>query len=857
MTPSHAACQQISDRFAELRVQYLFTDLGYTDKCLTQKELVAAAQSPLEQLAAATQHHLQKCSRCAHTFLSFRASHLSALLPDTWEVALQVNDRQTRACLQDGPLFLRVNLETRQVDSFADASDFTSSPLHILIVLVVDAATDVISLSVQDAPTFIRALGISTPRSSRTIVSDEEPNAFEFVSLLTEFCATEDSSKAAALLDEWISTGQLRIVFSADASSPQRVYSLLNQAGAIERDFDYQLPTGLHTDTHINISKLCRTESTLQGIATAFDVLLKDSTFDTIVTNGWAMAAIARRLLIRRYQGLPGASGQVVICEGYHSPSPIGDLSPGNRVLIMTDVTITGGLIKRLRPVVESSGAKVAAIACLARATTGSELPAGVRALCSIPMTLRDPWVESTVSAHKELRVFNPVSGAMTRRAPSPRSPSEFLEYDEQARQFWEFVDRTGAYQHHHREGDTHYIAFVDTKRLLASPDVASELASRLRDKILIQVKTPDVLVVVDRVRSRLFAQALFASFREHGAMGETPSLVIAVSSGRRKRKVSPLDWQIPLQHRRAFRGARVLIVDAAAGHGTTIDQLCQAVNALEPATIGAAVLLSRLTEGCEDAFNARLSGGFHSLFRLPIRPIIIRGNHRDLCPVCRRKAALKAVGEDSGVEAVRLWAEHVTRRRWHSVSSELRTPVRETQLSLFKLGDEFLRGCRESVASGVTLHALNAAMTNGMAPLSLPELLNERIPSQNRAAMVQNLPQAALEWSGDPLAHDLITFLEKRASANIWRATAEALARHGSVAWVQHISGFVEKAWLKKTRISPSFWNHVACSAYLTAAANPQEKHTVRKRFEELLSSAQGTPFVEGLQRVLDTIGR
>ena len=855
MTPTQAACEEVS-RFAQLKFQYLFTDLGLTRGCLSKGDLLAGAQSSLDQLPGSVQRHLRDCGKCAHTYLAYRASHLSTMLPESWGVNLAVNVAETHVCLDDAPLFLRLNLETRQVDTSADPSDFISSPLYILMALVVDVATDVFSLSVQDVPTSIRAVGITTPRVNQSIIRDQQSDSFEFASSLVGFCATESSDAAPAVLTDWLSTGQVRIVFSADAASPQRVQALLAQAGAIERDYDYQLPTGLHTDTHINIGKLCRTESALQRIAGAFSDLLKDSTFNRIVTNGWAMATIARRLFQRRYQNLSNGASEVIICEGYHSPTLIGDLSPKDRVLILTDVVITGGLIERLRLLIESSNAEVVAIAALARPTAGEPISHDLRVLCSIPMKIRDHRDESRQGVQKELRVFNPVSGAMTRRAPSPRSPTEFLEYDEHARQFWEFVNRTGAYQHHHREGNTHYIAYVDTKTLLSFPDIATELASRLRDKILWQAKVPEILLVVSRARSRTFAKALLTSFRDHCADGANLSIIVATCRHPKGKASSSIEWQIPLQHRQSFRGARVLIVDAAAGHGTTIDQLSQAVSGLEPATVGAAVLLSRLTEGCEDAFNARLSGGFHSLFRLPIRPIIIRGRHQHLCPVCRRKAALRSVGEKSGVQAVQRWAEHVTQRRRHPVSNPVKGPVRETQLALFKLGDEFLSSCRESVASGVTLHALNAAMTNGMAPLSLPELLNERIPSQNRAAMVQNLPQAALEWSGDSLAHDLILFLQKKASANIWRASAEALARHGSTAWVQYMSAFVEKARLKKARISPGFWSHVACSAYLTAATNPEAKDTVRRQFEELLDASHGTAFVEGLQRVLSTIG-
>ena len=67
-----------------------------------------------------------------------------------------------------------------------------------------------------------------------------------------------------------------------------------------------------------------------------------------------------------------------------------------------------------------------------------------------------------------------------------------------------------------------------------------------------------------------------------------------------------------------------------------------------------------------------------------------------------------------------------------------------------------FLDTCRPGIASGVTLHALNAARTNGMAPLRLPELMDRHIPPKNRAAMVENLPTGVVAWSEEFLVRDL-----------------------------------------------------------------------------------------------------
>jgi orotate phosphoribosyltransferase len=853
MTPTNLVCQAVDHRLVSLANGYLFSDFGQGKSCLTRADLLAAARFPRNHAPA--REHLDHCSWCARTFTAFRGSYLATVLPDEWDLAMRIDEPQTFAFLDERPLLLRISLETRQAEFCRHQEDWVSSPLWIRVAMIVDVTADVVSLSMYDVPSVIRSVAFSTPLSSHSVVCDDESNEFEFIQALSDLCAVTDAAKAAKRIADWLQQGQVRLTFTANPTSPQRVRALLDQAGAIERDFDYELPSGFHTDTHINIAKLCRTESTLHRVATALDTLLRESSFDTIITNGWAMATIARRLLRRRQRGLHRGSGQVVIFEGYHRLSPVGDLVPGSRVLILTDVIVTGGLATRLKSLAEHAGAVVTDTVALVSSSTPTTEPTEAQTLCRVPMKIVASRDQDAELMQKESRVFNPVSGAMTQRAPSPRSPSEFLEYDDQARQFWEFIDRTGAYQHHHREGSTHYIAFVDTKRLLSHSEIARQLAAKLSSKVIAKIGQPDFLLVPDRSRSRSIAQHLLHAFRQLGEAHGNIRLIGAERSRRRRARGSPQEWQIPLQIQRQLNGAKVLIVDAAAGHGTTIDQLWQLIAPFEPSTVAAAVLLSRLTEGCEDAFNARLNGGFHSLFRLPIRPIVIRGGDRGLCPVCRRNTALREVGHDSGVEAIRLWAEHLTQRHGHAASKDLKPVEPEHQLALFKTGDEFLRGCRESVASGVTLHALNAAMTNGMAALSLPELRNDRIPSQNRAAMVRNLPRGAFEWSGDVLTQDLLSYLRNSTSPNVWRASVEALARHGSTAWLEHLAGFVERVSARKPPLSPGFWNHLACSAYLTAAANPDDKQMVRNKFQQLATTSRGTSFEDGIQLVLTTI--
>src|SRR5207248_108227 len=104
-------------------------------------------------------------------------------------------------------------------------------------------------------------------------------------------------------------------------SSASRPEDILSQEAVLESGPDYILPSGKHTDTFVNIGKLCQSEGTLGRVAAALHELFADLSFDTIVTNGWAMATLARRLAaLRRTSGLRQI--HEIMCEGYNPPVP-------------------------------------------------------------------------------------------------------------------------------------------------------------------------------------------------------------------------------------------------------------------------------------------------------------------------------------------------------------------------------------------------------------------------------------------------------------------------------------------------------------------------------------------------------
>jgi hypothetical protein len=212
-------------------------------------------------------------------------------------------------------------------------------------------------------------------------------------------------------------------------------------------------------------------------------------------------------------------------------------------------------------------------------------------------------------------------------------------------------------------------------------------------------------------------------------------------------------------------------------------------------------------------------------------------------------------VAEASGVDAIKHWTQHLRRRGRRSVPAAQPNRNRELQLTLFPIGERFLENCRESVASGVTLHALNAAMTNGMAPLTLPELFNSRISTRSRTAMVENLPQGAVEWSGEVLADDLREFLSKGTAPNVWRASAEVLVKEGANDWLLQADELLGRLHQQKARTSATFWNHLACTAYIAVTQNPALTRTIRDRLSQFAETTTGTADVEGVRRVLDAL--
>jgi orotate phosphoribosyltransferase len=862
MFPTLIRQPSIEQQLSALSAHLLFSDLGTSDSCKSSDRLAGAAWTTFNRLDPALRTHLGMCPRCAHRYATLRAYQCLRRCPDKWPVVLQSTDYEFPADDRELQLLGFIDIESKKFQLCRDESEWTATSSGMRINIVIDKATDLFAVTILDAPHMIHSISVVVPDHALPTDRVDDPRAFECVDSLSRVVGISDSDAAGDKAFKWFNQGLVSVVIekhsvvSTHEDFGELVRTLLYDLGAVETDCDYELPSGLHSDTYINVGKLCSAEEALSNVALALDSCFSDVSFDTIATNGWAMAMIARRLAsIRSKRG--AIRIQDVICEGYEHLTFAGDILPHSKTLVLVDVNVTGSLVTRLANAVRRINATVVGMGALVYAVSSvSKRPQDLRYLADIELDVVSPIKDQCPRCDKRpLKVFNPVAQCMTQRAPFPRSPTEFLTQNSQAREFWDFVNVADAYEHHRKEDDTHYLAFVDTKKLLDHARIGSTLVNRLRDRILLRSGLPFQLLIPDRPRSKTLAAMLCESFKKIDP-SSAPEVIVARRS--RTSKVHPATfapWHISPQEAVAMKGRLVLVIDTAAGHGRTLDNLTCLAADNGAKSVGAAVLLSRLTETCEQAFDTRLTNGFSWLFHFPIRPVVIRGPDVSLCPVCRRRAALKAIADRSPSPEVRQWCEYVVSRIRIPRQTVEPPENAERQLSLFPQSDEFIRSCRSSVASGVTLHALNAAMNNGMAPLTLPELTNANIPVRNRAAMIENLPQSAIEWSGEVLLDDLREFLAHGDEAAIWRASADALARAGSNEWLSHIEQFLDRLGEHRRPASPSFWNNLACTGCVTAAGDAGVASTLKQQLGKLLDSHSQSAHAVGLKVLIDAI--
>ena len=434
MTSATLTNRDARQRLTGLATQYLLTDLGQTEGCFDELSLIEFAESSFESIPIAARDHICHCPRCASQYSAFRGANVVLELPARWSVSLAIGElnEQSKSSAGNVQVLGFVSLE-QQVFEECSEEEWVASPVRIRVNIAIDVEADFFGLTLLDLPPEIAAVSLRLPTGHLSLERVEGHDLSEVMLIGPEWHSPRAGDvKLSDVIDALIAGGASVVFDMADKATSSNnhadaILDLLQSSGAIERDFDYVLPSGLHADTHVNLGTICRSEESLSQIAAAFDLLFFDVEFDTIVTNGWAMATIARRLALMRSTRWTKRPIYDVMSEGYDKPVLTSDIGLG-KSLILIDVCVTGSLVEKLVGIVRQAGAQVVGIGCVVRAAwQDMTVDPALRTLTCVQMDIVDPMREEC-SRCKQLsrRVFNPFSHSMTEKAPKGRSPSEF-----------------------------------------------------------------------------------------------------------------------------------------------------------------------------------------------------------------------------------------------------------------------------------------------------------------------------------------------------------------------------------------------------------------------------------------------
>jgi len=292
---------------------------------------------------------------------------------------------------------------------------------------------------------------------------------------------------------------------------------------------------------------------------------------------------------------------------------------------------------------------------------------------------------------------------------------------------------------------------------------------------------------------------------------------------------------------------------------GATLEELRNLATSAGAASIAAAVIISRVSDSQEAAIRTSFEGRFLRLYQLPIRPLTIPDALKHLCPACDRRGEIERAASESGSGPIEELFKEITSRRGRrsSIASLLRPETsRDKQLILTAQAEvPLLEHCRRSTASGVTLHSLHAAMNNGMAPLRLPEICDEKIPATNRSAMLEYLGNTAWRWSSASLLPDAKRLLNERDPDEIWSACATFLNRGHCHYWIEALQHRLTVSGCARQLQSKTLWNRVAFEVYWLLKSEPSFLPEVSHRFESIYRTCVETPAETGIAPILEII--
>jgi len=640
-----------------------------------------------------------------------------------------------------------------------------------------------------------------------------------------------------------------RSAISKFSDSSLATMELLFVAGVFERGADYVLPSGMHSAVHVNLRVACGNPEVVRRLAEQVAQLLDDVKYDTIVSTCWPVAVIAREVMRRRPIT---AVGVVRHCEYEGNPPlPLTPVAKGNQAVLVTDTVVTGTLVARASEVIRAGGAVVKRVIAIvdARCSETSGTDRDLRAVCRYDVEATAPDSCPRCN-HLERRDFNPVPSCMTTRKERPRSPTQFLNENNEAAEFWKQVDAARAYEHHRLEGNLHYTSFINTEKLLAHETVGPSILSKLAAQIPRLIGTPDVLLVPSKARARLLADKLLRVIVSDGLLWPPEVIVARHRDGR---------YQLAASESQLLREAKVLIVDTGVSSGATLENLCHLAFGAGAAIVGAAVVISRMSESQEAAVSGRLDGRFWRLYQLPIRPLSIPEDLRHLCPICSRLVEIEKAARESQHEPIVELCKEIRSRRARrcAVATTANAPMtRERQIRLMAEDEApFLERCRRSTASGITLHSLHTAINDGMAPLSLPEICDDNIPATNRSAMLDRLGASAWQWSSSSLLPDAKRLLDERDPDEVWVSCAALLNQGSCGYWVEALEKRLTVGDTARQHGSKTIWNRLAYEVYALLKKEPSSLPEVRRRFQAMYRTCVQTPAEAGITPILEII--
>jgi orotate phosphoribosyltransferase len=629
------------------------------------------------------------------------------------------------------------------------------------------------------------------------------------------------------------------------------ILKALSSVGVFERDADYHLPSGMHAAAHVNLGTACGHPGLVRKIAQRVAKMIEQSDYDTIVSTGWPVAMIAREVIRLR----PMTRAGVVRHSEYEGvqPLPLTPVMPGGRVIILTDVVVTGQLVERVSAVVKTAGSVITDSIAIVDASGGSStqsVASSTRAVCAYDVQAV-PISSCPRCGELEPKEFNPVACCMTSKKTEARSPQEFLDENHEAADFWRQVDTARAYEHHRMEGNTHYVSFIDTAKLINHDTVGPIILGKILGRLPRLIGIPDVVLFpAGPARARLLAGTLCRGIVSSGRLW--PPNMVAAKQAQGRFVITAADGQV-------IRGSKVLLVDTAVASGSTLEGLSELAYGAGAVSVAATVIVSRVSDSQEAALSTQLGGRFFRLYQLPIRPRTIPDSLRHLCPVCRSREEVAAAASESQFRPIQELSNEIRARRGRRPASRdplALTAKRERQLRLAAEAEvPLLEHCRRATASGVTLHSLHAAMNNGMAPLRLPEICNDRIPTANRSAMLEYLGAEAWAWSGDTLLADAKRLLNERDLDEIWTKCAALLNRGTCNYWVEALEGRLAASEIARHQESRSIWNRLAFEVYQLVKRDPSSLPEISFRFHSMRRTCARTPAEGGIVPILEMI--